>query len=188
MRKKRELAIASEYTVEVLGRRFTVKDMVMASVIVERHRDQTGMGASQMGSQFPVRDGANVIGYVSYNGRVWAGKPEDYGTDKVHLVYDPSEPAHRAAHAVPGVATPARVVRNNPNSGCYLHDSDEECREAPKGSCRYGGCDGTSDDGTCKTDPTYFADTKSFFCKEHRRKFLEDYRWDDRRGEWVERR
>jgi hypothetical protein len=105
-----------DYMVDILGRRYPVTDMVQASVRVEAFRDQTGMRASQMGSRFLIFDKTNaVIGYVTYNGRVWAGKPEDALSNQVHLVYDPSEPAHRAAYSAPTAITPSRVIRNNPD-------------------------------------------------------------------------
>jgi hypothetical protein len=178
-----------QYTVEILGRRFPVTDMVQASSRVDSIRDQTGMGASEMGAQFPIRDGASIIGYVSYNGRVWAGHPKDSGTDRVHLVYDPDEKAHRDAYAVPESVTTARVVRNNPGGRCDLHEERSDCVRDPS-SCRWAGCDYTSLQGepVCKTPPRHYDDTKSFFCQEHRQQFLREHRWDDRRGEWVERR
>jgi hypothetical protein len=173
-----------DYTVEILGRRYSAVDMVDASRKVEAIIAQTGMGASEIGAEFPIRANGVVVAYVSYNGRVWMGPPGSFD-EKAIPVYEPS--AHRS-DTTPSRITPSRVVRNNPG-GCYLHDTAEECREAPRGSCRYGGCDGVENyrDGTCKTDPRYFADTKSFFCAEHRAKFLRDYHWDDALGAWVDK-
>jgi hypothetical protein len=78
-------------------------------------------------------------------------------------------------------------AEGNPSS-CAVHDTSEDCR-ADRSACRYGGCDGVENyqDGTCKTPPRHYADTKSFFCDEHRKKFLKDHRWDDEKGAWVER-
>ncbi len=71
---------------------------------------------------------------------------------------------------------------------CDLHDEPEEC-EADPSSCRYGGCDAHGDRAPeCMTKAQHYADTKSFMCDEGRKQFLKDYRWDDRRGEWVQRR
>ncbi len=190
MRRKQALTRVHQpsYTVEIQDRRYTVIDMVRASQIVETIRDRSGAGASEMGAQFPVRDGLKIIGYVSYNGRVWAGRPEDAGTDRVHLVYDPSEKAHRDAYQIPRGVTSSRVVRNNPIRKCDLHDAPEECQADPS-SCRYGGCDAHGDRGPeCLTHAQHYADTKSFMCDAGRKQFLKEMRWDDRRGEWVARR
>lgn len=87
----RKLAMVSArapgYTVEVLGKRFPVIDMVQASKLIDVLRDQSGYGASEMGSQFPIREASTIIGYVSYNGKVWRGSPR--GPGKAELVYDP---------------------------------------------------------------------------------------------------
>jgi hypothetical protein len=174
---------AVDYTVEILGRRYAAIDMVDASRKVEAIIAQSGMGYSEIGAEFPIRADGVVVAYVSYNGRVWMGPPGSF-SEKSIPVYDPS--AHQS-DATPSRITPSRVVRNNP-SGCAVHDLSEGCRAEPS-ACRFGGCDGVEDyqDGTCKTDPRYFPDTKSFFCVEHRAKFLRDYRWDDDEGSWVER-
>lgn len=91
-KKKRPAGALSRqktYTVEILGRRILVKDMVEASDVVSAIIDRSGMGASEIGAQFLVRDDVDeVIGYVSYNGRVWKGPPSDSKRDA--LAFDPS--------------------------------------------------------------------------------------------------
>jgi hypothetical protein len=81
------LVRAPEYLVEILGRRFPVKNMEHASLLVSAVRDRSGAGASEMGAEFPIYEDGAVIGYVSYNGRVWKGRPGDFGN--AELVYDP---------------------------------------------------------------------------------------------------
>lgn len=45
-----------------------------ASEIVNRIRERSGLGARELGSQFPILDHKNQeVGYVSYNGIVWQG-------------------------------------------------------------------------------------------------------------------
>lgn len=171
--------LSNDFTVEILGRRYAVTDMQRASQIVSTIRDQHNLGASQMGGQFPIRAGDVIVGYVSYNGKVWQGHPDNWEHNK--CVLDPY-----AEDRVPQVS-PARVVRNNP-SACALHDDSDECRADPS-ACRYAGCDGRlcHEDPVSRTRPRYYADTKSFFCDACRSLFLREYRWDDDRGEWVEK-
>ena len=69
---------------------------------------------------------------------------------------------------------------------CDLHEEIADCRSDPD-SCGWAGCDAHEGDA-CGTKPRYYADTKSFFCDEGRKQFLKAYRWDDRLGDWVERR
>ncbi len=92
MAKKRSLVRAPQYTVEILGRRYPVRDMIQASNFIGRFSGQ--YGASEIGSQFPVRDGKDVIGYVSYNGKVWKGDPAHW--EQAELMYDPfaQDPVH----------------------------------------------------------------------------------------------
>ena len=79
-----------------------------------------------------------------------------------------------------------RDFRDAPNyRGCSIHSDDvDECKADPE-ACRWT-CD--VHDQECVTPTSrHYADTKSFMCDEARNQFLKDYRWDDKRGEWVER-
>lgn len=80
-------AKTSAYVVEILGRRFPVQDIVEASRLVEAVRDRSGAGASEMGGEFPIYEDGRMIGYVSYNGKVWRGDPERWR--EAQLMYDP---------------------------------------------------------------------------------------------------
>lgn len=75
-------------SLEVGGKRYPVASLADASRKVEAARDASGIG----GSQFPtplLYDGAGkLIGYVSYNGRVWAGHPRDWQPDGVKPIFD----------------------------------------------------------------------------------------------------
>jgi hypothetical protein len=85
--KRRALVREPEYLVEILGRRFPVRNMEHASRLVSAVRDRSGAGASEMGAEFPIYEDGVVVGHVSYNGRVWRGDPR--GGEKAELVYDP---------------------------------------------------------------------------------------------------
>lgn len=172
---------AGDYTVEVMGRRYAVTDMKRASDIVLHIQGAENLGASQMGAEFPIRAGELLIGYVTYNGRVWKGHPRDWETNE--CVYEPwprQEP-------VPPI-TKSRVIRNNPRypaRACDAHFDREECLADPSG-CGYAGC-AVGDGNLCRTPVRHYQDTKSELCDEHRREFLRTHRFDDRRGEWVEK-
>lgn len=85
--RTRLLSKAPVYTLEILGRVIPVTDAKHASLVVSAIRDRSGAGASEIGSIFPVREGGVIIGYVSYNGKVWKGHPDDW--KRAELVYDP---------------------------------------------------------------------------------------------------
>ena len=89
MPRKRSAALIQkpEYLVEILGRRFPVAGMLEASRFVSEVRDRSGAGASEMGGQFPIYENGTIIGYVSYNGKVWRGHPDDW--KNAELMYDP---------------------------------------------------------------------------------------------------
>jgi len=76
---------ASQYLMEVNGRRFPVENMVDASKKYEVIRDRSGLGGSQL-SDGVVRDGeGKVIARVSYNAKVWT--TEEW--PKCQCVYNP---------------------------------------------------------------------------------------------------
>jgi hypothetical protein len=101
---------AAQYLVEILGRRFPVADMMHASELVSAVRDRSGYGASEMGAEFPVLENGRVVGYVSYNGKVWRGQPGAW--PNVELVYDPyreDEPRETSARVLSGASETPEV-------------------------------------------------------------------------------
>jgi hypothetical protein len=86
-RKRITAAGAPVYTMEILGRKIRVANAEEASLVVSEIRDRSGSGASEMGSVFPIRENGLLIGYVSYNGKVWKGDPGDW--KNAELIYDP---------------------------------------------------------------------------------------------------
>lgn len=87
-RKSKSLTKSPTYTVEILGRLLPVRDMVHASNLVDQVIAMAQAGASEIGAQFQIRENGIVIGWVSYNGRVWKGDPR---IAKGILAYDPSK-------------------------------------------------------------------------------------------------
>jgi hypothetical protein len=53
--------------------------------------DRLGLGSSKAPACSLLDDNGAVAGYVSYNGRVWLGRPETW--DSAVCVYDPSRPS-----------------------------------------------------------------------------------------------
>ncbi len=53
----------------------------------EKARDASGLGASRVPPALIVRGNGDLFGYVSYNGRVWAGSPNDWAPNRTPL-YD----------------------------------------------------------------------------------------------------
>jgi hypothetical protein len=86
-RKMITAAGAPVYTMEILGQKVRVANAQEASLVVSDIRDRSGAGASEMGSMFPIREDGVLIGYVSYNGKVWKGDPGDW--KNAELIYDP---------------------------------------------------------------------------------------------------
>lgn len=182
VRRPQRRELPHDYTVEVMGRRYAVTDMKRASDIVLHIQASENLGASEMGAEFPIRAGEFLIGYVTYNGRVWKGDPRNWETNE--CVYEP----FRGPGPIPPVS-PSRVVRNNPvhRRRCDKHDDISECIASPS-SCGFTACDAHEGEDYCKTPSHHYADTKSFFCSEGRAQFLRDYRFDEQLGDWVERR
>lgn len=75
------------YLIEIMGRKFPVNDPQHASMLVSEIRDRSGAGASEIGAIFPIWENGIVIGYVSYNGKVWKGHPDSW--KDAELIYDP---------------------------------------------------------------------------------------------------
>jgi hypothetical protein len=71
------------YTIEIMGRRYSADSLQDASAKVASIRDfshgirgSLGYGASEMGSEFPVRDSSGkTVAIVSYNGKIWTPEP-----------------------------------------------------------------------------------------------------------------
>lgn len=79
---------------------FQVSTLAEASKVFCRERDKSGLGCSKWGGGLVTDDNA-IIGYASYNGRIWA---EDYrlinGNFNAVPIYDnrqPISPAQRLA-------------------------------------------------------------------------------------------
>jgi len=92
-----ETTPAAPLTLRVGSRTYPVESVEKASRIFVAARDKFGEGASNTPTPLLVRDG-KVIGYVSYNGRVWAGLPTDRNVDKAPI-YDPLPPPEKPAEA-----------------------------------------------------------------------------------------
>lgn len=75
------------YTLVVMGQRIGVRSWSEASNAVGVIRTRTGLGYSKMGAEFPIYRGRTIVAYVSYNGKVWKGKPGDW--PKAKLLYNP---------------------------------------------------------------------------------------------------
>jgi hypothetical protein len=59
------------------------------SAIYCRVRDATGEGASTF-RPVDVREDDKHIGYLSYNGRIWEGRPANWNGNSTKLIYDNS--------------------------------------------------------------------------------------------------
>lgn len=86
------LRAKARYILEILDQRIPVRDWAEASNAVAVIRDRTGAGASEMGAEFPIYEplptGEEIlVAYVSYNAKVWKGKPGDW--PDVELIYNP---------------------------------------------------------------------------------------------------
>jgi hypothetical protein len=95
--------MATDYfTMTVVGRRFDAPTIPILSAAFAAWRDTAGVGASDIGSRFPVyRDGAQV-GELSYNGRWWPISPEGITTPEGHVraLLDGSIPVRVLAQAL----------------------------------------------------------------------------------------
>lgn len=87
MARKTATKPGARYVLEILGQRIAVRGWAEASNAVSVIRDRTGAGASEMGVEFPLLEDGEVVAYVSYNGKVWKGRPGDW--PKATLLYDP---------------------------------------------------------------------------------------------------
>lgn len=105
---------AAPYTLLVMGRRIPVRNWSEASNALGVIRDRTGLGYSKMGAEFPIYRGRTVVAYVSYNGKVWKGKPGDW--PKATLLYDP----YAAGRNRGTRKLRRRGARRNPGSREYM--------------------------------------------------------------------
>lgn len=73
---------------QVGRRRYQIASLRQASQMFEKARDASGLGSSKIRPALIVREDGSPVGYVSYNGRVWSGTPQDpFNPDAVPL-YD----------------------------------------------------------------------------------------------------
>lgn len=65
-----------------IGRRaYAVESLAQASDLFCAARDKSGMGASKTPTPLLFNADGSVVGYVSYNGRVWPGHPRHWNPD-----------------------------------------------------------------------------------------------------------
>jgi hypothetical protein len=71
-----------------IGRkRYEVADLEQASRMFCAARDKSGLGMSRISEPLITDEHGTVVAYVSYNGRVWAGAPQDWNVDS-KPIYD----------------------------------------------------------------------------------------------------
>lgn len=73
--------------IQIGAKRYQIASLQQASQMFEQARDASGLGASGIPSPLIVRQDGSTFGFVSYNGRVWAGSPQDARHDATPL-YD----------------------------------------------------------------------------------------------------
>jgi len=67
------MQFAETLTIKVGRKHYAVASLAEASALYCAARDKCGFGASRVPNA-PIFEGSRQIAYVSYNGRVWAGK------------------------------------------------------------------------------------------------------------------
>jgi hypothetical protein len=75
------------------GRRYPINSLEDASRKWDQVRDAAGTGSSETPTPLIVNAAGETIGYISYNGRVWRGRPQDSLGGKNELLYDNRLPA-----------------------------------------------------------------------------------------------
>lgn len=70
--------ITTTMFIQIGGKRYQVATFEHASVMFCRARDAYGEGGSRTPTPLIVDEHGAIIGYVSYNGRVWPGRPKDW--------------------------------------------------------------------------------------------------------------
>lgn len=74
------LAEAQKLTVRIGRKTYAIPDLATASRMVCAARDRSGVGNSRFTVPL-IYEGERQIGYVSYNGRVWAGEQRGWKAD-----------------------------------------------------------------------------------------------------------
>jgi hypothetical protein len=69
---------ATAFTMVIGRRRYAVASLTEASSKFCAARDKVGAGASQTPTPMLYAADGKLVGYISYNGRVWAGHPRDW--------------------------------------------------------------------------------------------------------------
>ncbi|HEY1889217.1 MAG TPA: hypothetical protein VGG63_02355, partial [Steroidobacteraceae bacterium] len=139
--------MATDYfTMTVDGRRFDAPTIPILAQAFAAWRDTAGVGASDIGSRFPVyRDGAQV-GELSYNGRFWPASPEGgvMTTDgHVRALLDGRIPVRVLAQALASGGLTLRQARRwssrPPAMASDGRCSLRSCRERAGGRARHRG-------------------------------------------------
>lgn len=74
----------------IKGRRFVAPSFAVLSRIYCHLRDNSGEGGSTFAPAIIRNDSGVAVAYISYNGRVWPGSPQEWSADRVCL-YSPYE-------------------------------------------------------------------------------------------------
>ena len=77
----------AEYSVRFEGRDYPVGSLREASEKWVAFRDRTCAGASELPIAYVVDRTGKLIGYIAYNGRIFAGHPEQWRTE-TRILYD----------------------------------------------------------------------------------------------------
>jgi hypothetical protein len=70
--------ISQSYFLEIHGETYPVASLAEASRKHDALRDASGHGASRWPSAHILDWQGKHVGYISYNGRIWAGWPRDW--------------------------------------------------------------------------------------------------------------
>ena len=89
------------YLFELGGKQAPVVSLEAASRLWETIRDASGLGASHAPTPHILTAQGKHVGYVSYNGRIWAGWPCEWNAADKPL-YDNRAPTSSATHIVEG--------------------------------------------------------------------------------------
>ena len=89
------------YLFELGGKQTPVVSLEAASCLWEKVRDASGLGASHAPTPHILTAQGKHVGYVSYNGRIWAGWPCEWNVADKPL-YDNRAPTSSATHIVEG--------------------------------------------------------------------------------------
>ena len=69
---------ATTLTLAIGKRRYAVATLEDASRMFCAARDKSGFGNSKINNPLIYRPDGTLLGYVSYNGRVWPGHPREW--------------------------------------------------------------------------------------------------------------